>query len=86
MSCQRTEIRVRSIVATLDKAEVKRTNKTDVWIVADACCVYLVRRSRARGFRDPQTDSVLEEPRRIYQQDSSRDSYPPSGFLGRGLR
>jgi hypothetical protein len=59
-------------------------NEFDTSITTDICRI-LVRCSRARSFRDPLLDSVLEEQDRTNQQDPFRNPRPHPGLLGQGL-
>ena len=44
--------------------------EVDVWIATDSLCI-LVRRFRARSFRDPPPNTVVEKRGRTDQPDSS---------------
>jgi hypothetical protein len=77
----RIKICVCRITVTLDKAEVERTNESNATIATEACSI-LARRSRARHFRDPPPDSVLEEQGGNGQPDTSRNTRSHSRLLG----
>ena len=82
--CIGTEIRARRISVAPDKAEVRQTSGTHVWIVTD---VYFppVRYSRARYFGDPPLDTIVEKYGSTNQPNPPRNPRTPSRLLGSTL-